>query len=305
MLLSRIGRTIGAGAALALLALWLAPSLGHSQASNPVLQKFSARGPFQTMQFMGGPGNAFTFFVPQALGQDGMRHGVVGWGNGTGASPQSYFSLLDQFASQGFVVVAANTPNAGSGREIQQGIDFVLRADADPQSPFFQKIHTRGACASGHSQGARGAVAAAALSPDVTCTAPLETSNAAVEQLRVPTAFFYGSLDDIATPDEGRALAQRIVALGAQGPQLVFGIVDGATHFTPVTNRAPVSALTRVMAGYAAAFFAANLNDDREAQALFFGPQGQCGICQDARIVELLRNFADDALPRVGPVGAP
>ena len=299
---SLIHRKFGAGAALVLAMLWLGPTLAHGQASNPVLQKFATRGPFQTMQFMGGPNDAFTFFVPQALGQDGMRHGVVGWGNGTGATPQNYASLLDQFASQGFIVVAANTENAGSGMEIQQGIDFVLRADGDPQSMFFGKVNTRGACASGHSQGARGAVAAA-INPNVICTAPLETSNAAVESLRVPTAFFYGSLDNIAMPAEGRALADRILALEDQGPQLVFSIVEGATHFTPVTNNAPVSALTSVMAGYAAAFFAANLNDDRDAQALFFGPQGQCGICQDARIVELIRNFPDDAMPRVGPVG--
>jgi hypothetical protein len=96
---------------------------------------------------------------------------------------------------------------------------------------------------------------------------------------------------------------ERILALEDQGPQLLFSIVEGATHFTPVTNAAPVSALANVMAGYAAAFFAANLNDDREAQRLFFGPEGECGICQDARIVELIRNFPDDALPRVGAVG--
>jgi hypothetical protein len=299
---SMLRSSFTAGAALALSALCFHASPAHSQSTNPVLQKFAARGPFQTMSFMGGPNNAFTFFVPQSMGRDGMRHGVVGWGNGTGATPENYFSLLDQFASQGFVVVAANTENAGSGMEIRQGIDFVLRSATDPQSPFFQAVDTRGACVSGHSQGARGAVAAA-TDPNVLCTAPLETSNAPVENLRVPTAFFYGSRDTIAMPQEGQALADRILALGASGPQLVFAIVDGATHFTPVTNRAAVSPLTNIMAGYAAAFFAANLNGDREAQTLFFGPDARCGICQDERIPTLIRNFPDAAAPRVGPVG--
>ena len=120
-----------AGVALAAAALWIGPAPVRAQSANPVLAKFSARGPFETMQFQGGPGNAFTFFVPQSLGRDGMRHGVVGWGNGTAATPALYASFLDQFASHGFIVVAANTTNAGSGVEIRQGVDFVLHGGSD------------------------------------------------------------------------------------------------------------------------------------------------------------------------------
>jgi len=291
-------------AAAVLGALSLAPTLAHSQSDNPLLQTFSMRGPFETMTI---DMPDFRLYVPQSLGRDGRQHGVMIWGNGTNGNIVTYFSLLDQVASHGFVVAAAATPNAGSGREMIAAGEFVLRAAVDPQSPFFGNINTRGICASGHSQGARGAVAAANLSSDVTCTIPLETSNAPVDTLRVPTAFLYGSLDDIAMPQEGQVLANRILTRGDQGPQLIFGIVNGATHFTPVTRRAPVSELTSIMAGYLTAFLKANLEqgpDADQAATLFFGPERACGICRDNRIQGLIRNFPDTTRnPAVGPVG--
>src|SRR5665811_331154 len=54
----------------------------------------------------GGAPVAFTLFRPTDLAQGGLCHPVVTWGNGTGAMPSIYRSLLNQLASHGFVVIA-------------------------------------------------------------------------------------------------------------------------------------------------------------------------------------------------------
>ena len=67
---------LAAAVLFALTALSFTPGLGYGQADNPTLRKFAARGPFQTVQMMGGPGNAFTFFMPQPLRAAGQASGL-------------------------------------------------------------------------------------------------------------------------------------------------------------------------------------------------------------------------------------
>src|SRR6266540_1257504 len=73
-------------------------------------------GPFAVTVEAGD--SAHTIYRPTTLGQNGLRHPVIVWGNGTGATPQIYDGLLRHLASHGFVVAAANTTQSGSGQEM-------------------------------------------------------------------------------------------------------------------------------------------------------------------------------------------
>src|SRR5262249_4485894 len=53
---------------------------------------------------------------------------VLSWGNGTCAQPEGYGTLLRYIASQGFVVIAANSRWVGTGTEIKHGLDFAEAA---------------------------------------------------------------------------------------------------------------------------------------------------------------------------------
>jgi hypothetical protein len=86
---------------------------------------------------------------------------IITWGNGTCAQPEGYGSLLRFIASHGFIVVAANSRWVGSGAAQKKGIDFMIKANADPMSPYFGKIDTMKVAAAGHSQGGMGTIAAA------------------------------------------------------------------------------------------------------------------------------------------------
>lgn len=124
--------------------------------------------------------------APPALGAFG-DHPVVVWGNGTsgtiGIAPYiTYFpdefpdeiliedstcmyqESLKHLASMGFVVVAPNDGFVGSGTELQNAVDFAHLLDAfnDPSNPLYDNLDTGDIAAAGHSQGAIGAVNAAA-----------------------------------------------------------------------------------------------------------------------------------------------
>ena len=87
----------------------------------PVGTDFAAAGPFQvTVQ----NDAEHTYYSPTALGQGGIDHPIVLWGNGTGTSPSVYDGFLRHLASHGFVVAAANTSNAGSGNEMLAGLEL-------------------------------------------------------------------------------------------------------------------------------------------------------------------------------------
>jgi len=87
---------------------------------------------------------------------------VISWGNGTCAQPEGYGPLLRYVASYGFFIVAANSRQVGSGAPIIKGLDFAAAANADPQSPYYNKLDMTKVGVMGHSQGSSGAGIAAA-----------------------------------------------------------------------------------------------------------------------------------------------
>lgn len=119
----------------------------------------TAAGPYATVTIAEGP--ECTIFRPAVLGENGLRHPVVIWGNGTGATPASYQVILNHFASHGFVVAAANTANAGSGQEMLNCLAYLENEANKPASPYRGTLNLKRIAAAGHSQGAVGTIIAA------------------------------------------------------------------------------------------------------------------------------------------------
>ena len=135
----------------------------------PDIAQFTGDGPYTVTS---GPlGSTCTVFRPAQFDAN-RRHPIVIWGNGTGGSPQGYASLLEYFASYGFVVAAANTPNSGTGDEMIACLDALLADARRTDSPFHRKINPYRVAAAGHSQGGGGAIMAG-RDPRVSATAPL------------------------------------------------------------------------------------------------------------------------------------
>jgi pimeloyl-ACP methyl ester carboxylesterase len=134
--------------------------------AHTVEAQYAARGSHETSRKR-VPG--FVIHYPRDMIGD---HPIITWGNGTGANPSDYARLLDHLASWGFVVIASECPNTGTGVEMIEGVELLVERDRNPDSVFYGMLDTRRIGAAGHSQGGIGTVAAAA-DPRVVSSAPL------------------------------------------------------------------------------------------------------------------------------------
>ncbi|GAB4012439.1 poly(ethylene terephthalate) hydrolase family protein [Nocardioides ultimimeridianus] len=237
---------------------------------------YAGPGPFGVTTEAGD--SAHTVYRPTNLGRQGCTsHPVIIWGNGTYATPSVYAGLLKHLASEGFIVVAANTTQSGSGQEMLAGIDWITEKNSDPSSIYYQKVDLAHIGASGHSQGGGGAVNAGA-DPRVDAVVPIEPgpqgSNAA---LHGPTLWLAGQNDNIVN-------ANLLVKPRYEATDQVvseYGLLAGATHFTAIGDaggfRGPVTAWFRYW-----------LMGDQEAGSEFFGPS--CGECTSSAWADFERN---------------
>lgn len=182
------------------------------------------------------------YYFPTDLGAGGRRHPVVLWGNGTFLNPIHYDGLLRHLASHGFVIAAAFTSNAGSGQEMLAGLDQLEAWNADPASPFHNKIDLTRVGAAGHSQGGIGTLRAAA-DPRVDVAVPIEGAAASIPAPPGPTLFMAGETDTWVPPAGIRA------AYDATTTPAAYAELAGADHFPPIGNgngfRGPVTAFLR------------------------------------------------------------
>jgi pimeloyl-ACP methyl ester carboxylesterase len=139
--------------------------------SAPVSATFDAAGPFATTTATITEGTAtYDVFRPADYAQLGFKSPIVTWGNGTGAVPTDYTTLLSHFASYGFTVIATTLPNTGSGREIDAAARYLVKANSTAGSVFALHLDIHAVAAVGHSQGATGAVRTANMDPRLITT---------------------------------------------------------------------------------------------------------------------------------------
>ncbi|HWU86124.1 MAG TPA: hypothetical protein VN253_02570 [Kofleriaceae bacterium] len=239
------------------------------------VSSFSERGPFETTQHALAD---CTVYRPATLGENGLTHPVIIWGNGTFSVPVFYIGVLSHLASHGFIVAAANTSNAGDGSQMIACLDAVLAANGTAGSPFYQHVDTAHIGASGHSQGGAGTIMAG-RDPRVHVTAPLEPyigwiplggafDQDSISQQQGPMFLVSGSADVVALP----ILHQRPVYDGDNQP-VFWATRSLATHFEPVGDAG-------VFRGPVTAWFRAWLMGDTSAARLFESP---CTLCADTK----------------------
>ena len=106
-----------------------------------------------------------TVFVPQDLSKFDANNPlpILVWGNGACAnSPWEHMNFLNEIASNGFIVLATGIipivdewyrgPMSRSEQQIES-IDWAFKQNADPQSPYYQKLDVKNICVAGMSCG--------------------------------------------------------------------------------------------------------------------------------------------------------
>jgi Chlorophyllase enzyme len=265
-----------ASMATGLLGLGPAAPVAEAQANGcpSVGTNFNAAGPFRvTTQW----DSVTSFYFPSELGTQGCgTHPVIIWGNGTFTVPWFYDGLLRHWASHGFIVAAANTSNAGSGQEMLQGISTLEQANRNPSSPFNGHVDLDNIGASGHSQGAAGALRAA-------------------NDPRVKTVFHIQGMGTAANVESALYLAgdqftsQMEQGYNATNPSIPAAFADLANvnHLTTLGNAGPYRQVSTAWARW-------TLMGDTNAAGQFQGPN--CGYCSNSLMRRYLTNDALQAL---------
>jgi hypothetical protein len=145
----------------------------------PIEQKYYADGPWAVTTVKAldcdSSGAQCDLWYPTNLGHNGFRHPIITWGNGTNAVPSQYSSLLSHLASWGFVVVASENKNTGTGQEILDAARWMVGQNDQTASIFSHALAPTRVGAIGHSQGASGALNAMIKSDGLITTAvPIE-----------------------------------------------------------------------------------------------------------------------------------
>lgn len=249
--------------AVLVLALIASPALAQES-------PYDSRGGYNVKQTREGPG--CHFFRP--ITPEPNPSPVILWGNATNTMVARYAPMLSHWASHGFIVGAAETGNAGSGRDMLACLDFLQRENAREGSVFFGAVDASRVGASGHSQGATGAMMAG-RDARITATAPIEPATrgafyqaGAEKKQHGPMLLLSGSADTITDP----LIHHQFVFEDANVP-VVWATLLGAGHNAPaVQDSGPFRpAIT--------AWFRWQLMGDAAARALFAG-EG-CAYCVD------------------------
>ncbi|MFD7529386.1 alpha/beta hydrolase family protein [Streptomyces sp. NPDC059849] len=226
---------------------------------------YGAPGPYATAVEVGA---VTTLYYPRDIATSDRRHPVIVWGNGTFAFPVVYRELLLHWASHGFIVAAANTPQSNLGISMRAGIDLLTRRNADQSSPFHDRVDLEHIGASGHSQGGAAAIVVGA-DPRIDTILPIQPGPLAdIDNVHVPALLLAGQKDSIVFPFLVKAFYNDADHIPA-----IYGELRGADHLTVVGDPGPFAAPTT-------AWFKAHLMGDQTARAQFFG--ADCGICTDS-----------------------
>ncbi len=246
---------------------------GEGSLCFPKVSDFTTDGPYTAMS--GDVASvSCTIFRPSMLGVNGCLNPVIVWGNGTTNTPSNYTALFNHFATQGFIVAAADTSNAGSGMEMLTCLKYILDQNTTSGSPYQGKIDTNHIASSGYSQGGAGCLAAGedprfttvlAVSPYVVISlGSYDPSMDAAKQIH-PMFMISGSADTVAPINNNQQ------PIFDQDPAPLFwGTHAGSTHFEVLTNGG-------AYAGPMTAWFRWKLMNDPSARDWFEKPP--CTLC--------------------------
>ncbi|MGA6098074.1 alpha/beta hydrolase [Stutzerimonas marianensis] len=235
----------------------------------PGVSSFERAGPYATTSRSEGPN--CRIYRPATLGQNGVRHPVLLWGNGTGTGPTAYSGLLSHWASHGFVVAAAETSNAGTGQQMLACLDYLVQESNRTFGTYVDVLNTGRVGTSGHSQGGGGSIMAG-QDDRVSVTAPIQPytiglghDSSSQRNQNGPMFLMSGGGDTIAFP----YLNAQPVYSRANVP-VFWGERRYVSHFEPVGDGGAYR-------GPSTAWFRYHLMEDETARDTFYGRF--CSLC--------------------------
>jgi hypothetical protein len=231
----------------------------------------------------------FNVYRPSDLATGGYCFPIVIWSNGHGDQPEPappecvlnscghYATVMQQFASHGFVVVVSlsSTTSKGDPPPSSVGLEWILEQADDPTSPYYHRLDTTRIGAAGHSEGGA-ATSKLASDPHISAISTVSgpSANPLIHQ---PALLFVGG-------QEGASIATKatdIVASITQYPAMFINnlSVGHVNWSSQGIEGATISGLI--------AWFRVHLMDDTASRNYFYG--ASCTFCTDKRVT-VMRN---------------
>lgn len=244
----------------------------QTSAGWPSVTDFAAPGPFPIERETAvGPNAGYDIVRPMRLGEEGRKHPIISWNNGTRYQIDEYQDLLDHWASHGFVVMGAHTNSTAGGAVHKAAIDWLVAENARSGSAYFGMLDLTKIGAAGHSQGAGATITAGANVPGPTGIAasvalmPISSfEDPHLAQHAAPMLLVSATEDPRANGVAEQAIAE--VTTEFVDAQFV-GVHEDAMH--------------PGMHGPTVAWFRYQLMGDMTAKEQFY-PAGTCGLCGDS-----------------------
>lgn len=228
---------------------------------------YSANGPHGSTDLTNvGPNKGFSVYRPAVLGQGGVKHPIITWGNSAGMTSKDYVGLLRHWATHGFVVIASDSKTTGNGKEMVKGIDWLVNENKRAGSVFHNKLDPSAMGASGHFEGG-GASINAANDARVKCSAPLMPLPGKVQGVKGPMLMVTSELDG----NLFNGYVKKMVYDPSPVPTCLARR-KGVDHYAG-------SGSAKAIRGYVTAMFRLCLMGEISLMKLFYGTQ--CGICTD------------------------
>ena len=267
-----LGLTLSFALALSTLSSSAQAQDAPARSAWPSVTDFAARGPFAIRRETNvGPDAAYDIVRPMRLGEEGRKHPIVSWNNGTVYEIDRYQDLLDHWASHGFVVIGGHTNSTAGGAVHKAAIDWLFAESARAGSVYFGMLDLTKIGASGHSQGGGATITAGAGVPGpsgIVTTMPLMPIS---RYERSHLAQHVASMLVVSATDDERANRVADEALADVTTELVDAQFVGVHE----------DAMNPGIHGATVAWLRYQLMGDMNARGQFY-PAGTCGLCRDS-----------------------
>ncbi|MBP1903811.1 hypothetical protein J2Z32_000423 [Paenibacillus turicensis] len=209
--------------------------------------------------------------------QVGETYPIISWGNGTDATPDRYNEILTHLASWGFIVIDSYSKTTGTGKEIMEGIEYLVGQNQQADSLFYKKVNIDQIGVAGHSQGSTGVINAhtnfkngsliktivSIALPDLKYCDPEDVYDTA--RIQVPFLIMGGTRDFLISPRSSNQLALKHTS---KNTPVMMGIAKGAAH-TAIEGDGGNHR------GYLTAWMSYHLLGDQEAKKAFYGEDAE------------------------------
>lgn len=213
------------------------------------------------------------------------KYPVVLFVNGTGVGASRYKPVFEHLASWEFIAIGNEDPSTWEGKKADATLDWLLKANKDENSIFYQKLDLDNIGVTGHSQGGVGVyntINATEHKDMYKCAVTLSpTQEEVAEQVlhipydpsktTIPILMLSGTENDVITPDNMDKSYAKITS-----PK-VIAVRKNAAH----------GDMLYAADGYVTAWFMWQLQGDTEASKAFVGENPEImnnGLYQDQKI---------------------